>query len=350
MRPWRVVAAVAVAGLGMTAGTLYLLVSTVMSQGTDSTPLAAGTSSSCTATVNAPTSQQLAQDQLDNAATIVKVGVSQGIPPRGLVVALATAMQESTLHNLHYGDRDSVGLFQQRPSAGWGSVAQLTDPPTAARKFYDALAKVPGWQSMAVTDAAQAVQRSAFPLAYAKWEPLATTLVNQMVSGGGASAAQVSTGGQASTGAQTIQVSTVGCGQTVGQPISSGTVGSMLQTAVSELGKPYVWGATGPDSFDCSGLVVYAWRHNGHPLTVRTSQQMYQVSARVAPGSEQPGDLLFSEFAADGPGHVMIVVRPGTAVEAPHTGDVVKIVPYDPNAWTIGRLTAGAFSSGSVPG
>ncbi|HET9653742.1 MAG TPA: NlpC/P60 family protein [Kineosporiaceae bacterium] len=340
MRVVRVVAAVSVAGLAVTAGTAYLVLATVMGQSNDSSVFR-GNSSSCTATVNAPTSAQLAQDQLDNAYTIVQVGVARGIPTRGLIVAIATAMQESTLRNLHYGDRDSVGLFQQRPSAGWGSVAQLTDPPTSAGKFYDALVQVSGWQSMAVTEAAQAVQRSAFPLAYAKWEGLATTLVTQMVSGKPAAGAQT---------VQVSQVSQVSCGQTVGQPISSGTVGGMLRTALAQLGKPYVWGATGPDSFDCSGLVVYSWRRNGHSLTVRTSEQMYGVSDPVPAGSEQPGDLLFGDFAAAGPGHVMIVVKPGTAVEAPHTGDVVKIVSYDASAWKIGRLNASAFQSGSVPG
>jgi hypothetical protein len=119
--------------------------------------------------------------QRENATTIVQVGVALAVPERGLVVALATAMQESRLHNLgHLGarnDHDSLGLFQQRPSMGWGSVAQVTDPIYAATAFYLALQSVPGWESMAVTVAAQRVQRSAFPNAYAKWEADATSLV-----------------------------------------------------------------------------------------------------------------------------------------------------------------------------
>lgn len=123
--------------------------------------------------------------QRENATTIVQVGVALAVPERGQVVALATAMQESRLHNLgHLGannDRDSLGLFQQRPSMGWGSAAQVTDPVYAATAFYLALQSVPRWESMAVTVAAQRVQRSAFPNAYAKWETDATSLIQDIL-------------------------------------------------------------------------------------------------------------------------------------------------------------------------
>jgi hypothetical protein len=123
--------------------------------------------------------------QRDNAKTIVQVGLALDIPRRGLVVALATAMQESKLFNLgHLGaknDHDSLGLFQQRPSMGWGSKAQVTDPVFAATAFYLALQRVPGWKSMKVTVAAQRVQRSAFPNAYAKWETDATSLAQAIL-------------------------------------------------------------------------------------------------------------------------------------------------------------------------
>jgi hypothetical protein len=118
--------------------------------------------------------------QRGNARTIVQVGLALGISKRGLVIALATAMQESKLHNLgHLGaknDHDSLGLFQQRPSMGWGSKAQVTDPVYSATAFYLALQRVRGWKSMKVTVAAQSVQRSAYPNAYAKWETDATSL------------------------------------------------------------------------------------------------------------------------------------------------------------------------------
>ena len=115
--------------------------------------------------------------QVGNAAAIVTTGARLGLPARGWVIAVATAMQESTLRNLAGGDRDSVGLFQQRPSQGWGSPAQLQDPVYASEKFFAKLATISGWQTMPLTDAAQAVQVSAFPDAYAKWEASATQLV-----------------------------------------------------------------------------------------------------------------------------------------------------------------------------
>jgi LysM repeat protein len=116
-----------------------------------------------------------------NASTIIGVGRSLGVPDYGIVIALAAAMQESSLRNLSWGDLDSVGLFQQRPSAGWGTVDQLTNPTYAAQLFYGGpsnpnrgytrgLLDIPGWQSMTVAQAAQRVQISAYPDAYAKWE------------------------------------------------------------------------------------------------------------------------------------------------------------------------------------
>jgi hypothetical protein len=112
-------------------------------------------------------------DQMANAATITAVGVRLEMPDRAVVVALATALQESKLRNLpHLGDgndHDSVGLFQQRPSQGWGDAADIAEPWYAAERFYLALRRVEGWEEMRVTDAAQRVQRSAYPDAYEKW-------------------------------------------------------------------------------------------------------------------------------------------------------------------------------------
>ena len=118
----------------------------------------------------------LTAEQMDNAATIAEVGRARGLPERAVVIALATAMQESTLRNLDYGDRDSLGLFQQRPSQGWGTPEQVQDPVYAAGKFYDGLVQVPGWETGELTLVADAVQRSAFPLAYGKWSAFAEEL------------------------------------------------------------------------------------------------------------------------------------------------------------------------------
>lgn len=129
--------------------------------------------------VSGRTTAQWDSEQLANVRTIITVGAERQIPARGWVIAVATAMQESGLRNLAGGDRDSIGLFQQRPSQGWGTPAQLQNPTYAAGKFYDKLATVSGWQTMPLTEAAQAVQRSAYPDAYAKWETNAILLVQQ---------------------------------------------------------------------------------------------------------------------------------------------------------------------------
>ncbi|MEU5784784.1 hypothetical protein ABZ724_27170 [Micromonospora lupini] len=122
-----------------------------------------------TCTVQADGRVALDVEQMANAATIAAIGAQRGMPERAVVIALATAYQESGLRNLADGDRDSVGLFQQRPSQGWGTAKQIRDPRYAANRFYKALKKVRGWEKMRVTDAAQRVQRSAFPEAYQKW-------------------------------------------------------------------------------------------------------------------------------------------------------------------------------------
>jgi hypothetical protein len=109
-------------------------------------------------------------EQAANAATIAAIGRQAGLPDHAVTVALAAALQESKLHNLDYGDRDSVGLFQQRPSQGWGPRAELMVPTYAATAFYAKLRTVPGWATMPVADAAQSVQRSASGQAYAQWE------------------------------------------------------------------------------------------------------------------------------------------------------------------------------------
>ena len=126
-------------------------------------------------------------EQIKNAAIIINVGKQLKLPPRAWVIAVATSMQESNLKNLgHLGkrnDHDSLGLFQQRPSSGWGSPAQVTDPAYAATKFYTKLRKVRNWDDLPLTRAAQRVQISAYPGAYAKHEPIATQIVNSLADG-----------------------------------------------------------------------------------------------------------------------------------------------------------------------
>jgi murein DD-endopeptidase MepM/ murein hydrolase activator NlpD len=148
-------------------------------------PAGAGCVVSVTVPGGAPAG--LTGEQAGNAATIIQTGASMGVPVRGWVIGIATALQESDLVNLGdlgaNNDHDSLGLFQQRPSQGWGTPAQIMDPVFASRSFYTHLLAVPGWQSLPLTEAAQAVQKSAFPDAYAKHEPRATAIVAAFTGG-----------------------------------------------------------------------------------------------------------------------------------------------------------------------
>ena len=118
----------------------------------------------------------LDREQVANAQTIAQSAATLGLPHHAVTIALAAAFQESGLHNVTHGDRDSVGVFQQRPSQGWGTPAQLIDTTYASEAFLRALSKVPGWGVIRVGDAAQRVQRSATPKAYARWESEARAL------------------------------------------------------------------------------------------------------------------------------------------------------------------------------
>src|SRR3954466_8923487 len=131
----------------------------------------------CTATALG-NSTELDPEQAGNAAIIASGAVRRGLAGRAATIGIATAMQESKLVNLPGGDRDSIGLFQQRPSQGWGTPAQVRDPVYATNAFYDVLVKVEVYQSLPITAAAQKVQRSAFPSAYADHEPEARILAS----------------------------------------------------------------------------------------------------------------------------------------------------------------------------
>jgi hypothetical protein len=129
-----------------------------------------GTSTGSTTASSDPNHYTFSAEQAGNAATIAAVGTRLGLPPHAVTIALATAWQESKLINLTSGDRDSAGLFQQRPSQGWGTYEQVTDPVHAVTTFYQHLVAISGWQDLPVTQAAQDVQHSAAGDAYAQWE------------------------------------------------------------------------------------------------------------------------------------------------------------------------------------
>jgi len=126
-------------------------------------------------------------EQSANAATITAIALKRSLPARAATIANATAIVESKLRNVRFGDRDSLGLFQQRPSQGWGTEEQILDPVHATNSFYDALVKIDGYEAVEITKVAQEVQRSAFPEAYAEHEQegriLASTLAGHSPGG-----------------------------------------------------------------------------------------------------------------------------------------------------------------------
>ncbi|GAA1403876.1 C40 family peptidase [Pseudonocardia kongjuensis] len=249
--------------------------------------------------------------QRANAQAIVDTGRRMGAPARAQWIALATAMQEATLNNLSGGDRDSGGLFQQRPSQGWGTREQITDPEYAAEQFYAHLLALPGWESMPLTEAAQAVQRSAFPDAYAKWEQAAADLLAEL----GSTAPGDSV--------ESLVCAPAGAGGEV--PSAPGAAGAALAFAAEQLGKPYVWGATGPDTYDCSGLTMRAWQAAGVQIP-RVSRDQATAGQQIPRGQAQPGDLVFwsSNGSVSGVHHVALYLGNDQIREAPTTGVPVR--------------------------
>ncbi|MFE0207374.1 C40 family peptidase [Streptomyces sp. NPDC058985] len=295
----------------------------------------------------------LPAEQVPNAQTIVAAGLSLDVPKKGQIIALATAMQESRLRNLNYGDRDSLGLFQQRPSQGWGSAEQIRDPTYASEQFYKHLLKVNGWQQMTVAQAAQAVQRSGLPDAYAQWEDLATALQSALVKafpGGDAEGADAdedkepstSTGctpGQDGSGFGRIPEGSVPKGYTIPKDADP-KARKAIAWAMQQLGTLYQWGgsctnAHGPDPMarcDCSSLMQQAYAHAGIQLTRTTYTQVGEGKV-VSPAHLKPGDLIFSRGTAARPEHVGMYMGEGLVIEAPRTTKPVRITPI--KDWTI---------------
>ncbi|MFD0264680.1 C40 family peptidase [Kitasatospora indigofera] len=297
-------------------------------------------------------------EQIPNAKAIQATGVAMRIPVRGQVVALATALQESGLRNIGYGDRDSLGLFQQRPSQGWGTSEQIMQPVYASTKFYESLKKVNGWESMTVTQAAQAVQRSGFPDAYAKWEPLATALQQAIAplladssgstttspapspspkpsdpttAGPGPGGSGCPTAGEDGSGFGSIPAGSLPEGYSIPADAPA-QVQTAIRWALGQLGTGYQWGGSCTDPHgadpmgrcDCSSLMQMAYQAAGIALTRTTYTQVTEGTA-VSAGALKPGDLLFTRGSALRPEHVGMFIGGGLVVHTPKTGDVVKV-------------------------
>lgn len=284
----------------------------------------------------------LNHQQLTRAATIIAVGKTDQVPARGQLIAIMTAITESTLRVLsntsayphsanipndgNGGDHDSVGLFQQRPAAGWGTVENLMDPVWSSRAFYGGptgpnngsprgLLDIDGWQSMDPGAAAQAVQVSAYPDRYAVNQPIAEKVLTAL------------SGVSLSSDLECAQSE-----EDLPENLPPGFPGALIAAAASQLGKPYVWGGgdfNGPTGggFDCSGLVLYAaYQASGGRIRLpHYSGSQIHAGQGVAWADKQPGDLVFFSYpGAGGPHHVAIYVGGDRILHAPRTGDVVR--------------------------
>lgn len=243
----------------------------------------------------------LTDEQRGIVALIIAIGKQRKLPPRAWQIAIQAGMTESGLRSLNYGDRDSQGIFQMRPSMGWGSVAQVTNPTYAVNKFYDVLESVPDWEKHRPGDSAQYVERSGFPDRYHRWESMAVHLVENLGD----------------------VVDAAGCGEGVGAALPPNErAATAIKFAMRERGKPYVWGATGPDSYDCSGLLLRAFESAGISLP-RVSRDQYKAGARLKVEKAQPGDLLFWAYDESDPNtihHVAMYIGNGQIVEAQQSG------------------------------
>jgi cell wall-associated NlpC family hydrolase len=313
------VLAVVVFGVIMTTG----VVSNVVVGGQEQAAAEAFANTSCDADLGpfvgtdasdgAGMAASLKTDQQTTVALIISIGKQRNLPGLAWQVAIQAGMQESGLRNLPGGDRDSMGIFQMRPSQGWGTVTQITDPVYEVNKFYDVLAGVPNWQTQRPGDTAQDVERSAFPLAYNTWEAMAAFLVQHV--------------GQVAD--------PTGCGTGTGNivPAPTAAAGTAIAFALSQIGKPYVWGATGPNAYDCSGLMLRAYQAAKINLP-RVSSDQFHAGALLPVHDAQPGDLMFLAYDPSNPDtihHVFMYLGNNQIVEAPFTGESVRQVAMNWN-------------------
>jgi peptidoglycan DL-endopeptidase CwlO len=254
---------------------------------------------------------KLGDEQRQNVALIISIGKERKLPALAWQVAIQAGMTESGLRNLDYGDRDSEGMFQMRPSMGWGTPEQVRDPHYSINKFYDVLLRVPNWEQQRPGESAQDVERSAFPDRYHKWEAMAAHLIGNVG----------------------LVPDPTGCGQGTGLfvPAPTQAAGRAIQWALAQQGKPYVWGARTDQqgSFDCSSLMLQAYRDAGITLP-RVSRQQYRAGALLPVEQAQPGDLLFWAYDTSDPDtihHVAMYLGDGKIVEAQQTGVPVHIRP-----------------------
>lgn len=268
-------------------------------------------------------------EQTANAQTITAVTQSRHLPKRAAVLTLATAIVESNLTNVEHGDRDSLGILQQRPSQGWGTPEDLLNPAYAAGKFLDHLVVLSDWFALPPGVAEQAVQRSAFPDRYAPAEAPAAALTAKLWTGPD----NPPPAGQPGDSALAAHAAATGCPDQGGSDTALDPQSlpadyrlpldpprrAAVEFALAQRGKPYVWGAKGPDAFDCSGLTQAAWAAAGVGISAGTSGQVHDGTPVAGLDAVQPGDLLFipgSEGTPANPGHVGLYIGDQLIVDA----------------------------------
>jgi len=229
--------------------------------------------------------------QGDNAALLTAVSVRRGLPARAATIAIATALQESKLVNLSYGDRDSVGLFQQRPSQGWGTAEQIMDPVYSTDRFYDGLVGIAGYQDLPITDAAQKVQRSAFPEAYAEHEALARAWASALT---GWSPGALTCTLHAPSGAGSTDVFTARVDRDLGHlPVTVAAATEQVPAAIVVDARS-LGGGSGGVADDVRGSWAFAqWAvavaEDQHVTSVRVADQVWsRAGAAWAPTSTEP--------------------------------------------------------------
>ncbi|WP_051791585.1 C40 family peptidase [Amycolatopsis jejuensis] len=270
------------------------------------------------------------------------------------MIAIATGLVESGLRNLDHGDRDSLGVFQQRPSQGWGSPADILNPVHATNTFLDHLIAIPGWDTLPPGQAEQAVQHSGFPGRYGPREPEATQIVTTLWIG-------PDNPTPASTGCRDEGASDVPLPPGDGRMPDGFTLPADPQQkaavgyAVAQLGKRYVWGGKGPDVFDCSGLMLASWAAAGIGIPASTLGQVHAGHAVPDQSQLQPGDLLFipgSLGTATNPRHVGMYVGAGLIVDAydEHHGVIVeRLTDWSSRIVAIRRITNPSPPPGGSP-
>jgi len=250
---------------------------------------------------------RLNDEQRGTVAKIISIGQERQLPPLAWQIAIQAGMTESGLRPLDYGDRDSLGIFQMRPSMGWGTEAQVIDPVYAINKFYDVLVNVPNWEDRRPGDSAQAVERSAFPDRYHNWEAMAAFLIGELGS----------------------VPDPAGCGAGAGDLLlASSVAGTAIEFTKQQLGEPYLWGGNGPDQWDCSGILVKAFAAAGVKIPRVANDQYVAGGAHLPVREAQPGDLIFWATNPADPvtvHHVAMYLGDDEYIHAPQTGDVVKI-------------------------